>query len=94
MTERGEKYEHAKEIAKNKISFIRHFLTYVFVLIVLAIINNVTSPRGYQWWLWVALFWGVGLFFNFMNAYVFKGGGLKKLEEGLIRKEIERMKDE
>lgn len=87
------KYEAAKRIAKNKVSFIRHFITYIFIIIVLAIINNVTS-RGYQWWLWVALFWGIGVFFNFMNAYIFKGGGLKKLEDDLIQKEMERMKDE
>ena len=80
----------ARKIAKNKVAFIRHFITYISVLVVLAIINNVTS-RGHQWWLWVALFWGIGVFFNFMSAYLFKGGGLKKMEDDLTRREMERL---
>ncbi len=84
------KLEEARKIAKNKVAFIRHFITYVSVLAVLATINNVTA-RGYQWWLWVALFWGIGVFFNFMSAYLFKGGGLKKMEDDLTKKEMERL---
>ena len=80
----------AKKIAKNKISFIRHFITYISVIIVLAVINNVFF-RGRQWWFIVALIWGVFVFFNFLSAYVFKGGGLKKLEEDLVKKEMEKM---
>jgi hypothetical protein len=85
--------ERARKIAKNKISFIRHLITYVAVILVLALINNVTHP-GRQWWLWVALFWGIGVFFNFLNAFIFKGGGLKKLEEEMTQKEFERLKKE
>lgn len=87
------KYEAAKKIAKDKVGFIRHFIIYIFVMIVLAIINNVTY-RGYQWWLWPALGWGIGVFINFLTVYVFKGGGLKKLEEDLVKKEMERLKNE
>ena len=86
-------YERARKIARNKMSFIRHLITYVAVILVLALINNVTHA-GRQWWLWVALFWGIGVFFNFLNAYIFKGGGLKKLEEEMVRKEIDRLKGE
>ena len=82
--------EAAKKIAKNKVSFIRHFISYIVVLIILAIINNVTSTQN-QWWLWIALIWGVFLLINFIKAFIFKGGGLKKLEEDLVRKEVERM---
>lgn len=84
------KLAEARKIAKNKVAFIRHFITYISVLMVLAIINNVTS-RSHQWWIWVALFWGIGVFFNFMSAYLFKGGGLKKMEEDLTRREMERL---
>jgi len=87
------KYDRARKVAKNKIGFIRHFIIYIFILIVLAIINNVTF-RGYQWWLWVALFWGIGVFFNFVNAYFLKGGALKHLEDNLTKREVERMKNE
>ncbi|UCB46170.1 MAG: 2TM domain-containing protein [Spirochaetota bacterium] len=86
-------YSQAKKIAKQKVAFIRHFITYVIVLAVLAVINNLTS-RGYQWWLWIALFWGIGVFINFLNAYLFRGGGLKSIEKQLIKKEMERMNNE
>ncbi len=84
--------EQARRVAKNKISFVRHLITYVAVILVLALINNVTHA-GRQWWLWVALFWGIGVFFNFLNAFIFKGGGLKKLEEEMTQKELERLKN-
>lgn len=83
--------EQARKIAKNKISFIRHLITYIAVILVLALINNITHADR-QWWLWVALFWGIGVFFNFLNAFIFKGGGLKKLEEEMTQKELERLK--
>jgi uncharacterized membrane protein YdbT with pleckstrin-like domain len=86
-------YAHAKKIARRKVEFIRHFITYIIVLAVLATINNLTY-RGYQWWLWVALLWGIGVFVNFLIAYLFRGGGLKSIEEQLIRKEMERLKNE
>jgi uncharacterized membrane protein YcjF (UPF0283 family) len=82
--------EAAKKRAKNKVSFIRHFISYVIVIIILAIINNVTSSQN-QWWLWVALIWGIFVLINFVKAFIFQGGSLKKLEEDLIRKEVERM---
>ncbi len=93
MEDENSHYEQAKKIAKNKISFIRHFIIYIVVILVLAIINNVFSHGRQQWWLIVALLWGIFVFFNFLNAYFFKGGGFKKLEEDLINREIKRFED-
>ena len=84
------KIEVAKKRAKNKVGFIRHFISYIIVIIILAIINNVGSSRN-QWWLWVALIWGIFVLINFIRAFIFQGGGLKKLEEELVKKEVERM---
>jgi uncharacterized membrane protein YcjF (UPF0283 family) len=84
--------EAAKKRAKNKVSFIRHFISYIIVLIILAIINNVTDAQN-QWWLWVALIWGIFVLINFIKAFIFQGGGLKKLEDDLVKKEMERMGD-
>jgi hypothetical protein len=94
MAKDEKSYEKAKKIAKNKVAFIRHFISYIVVLAVLATINNLTSRGGYQWWLWVALFWGIGLIFNFLSAYVFRGGGLRSLEDKMVKREMERMDDE
>jgi hypothetical protein len=93
MEEDDKKLKEAKKIAHGKIEFLRHFIVYIAVMVLLAIINNLTYS-GYQWWLWPALFWGIGVFINFLVAFVFKGGGLKNLEKNLVEKEIEKMKDE
>ena len=92
MGETDSKIKKAKKIARGKVEFIRHLIIYVAVITLLAIINNVTYSE-YQWWLWPALFWGIGVFINFLVAYVFKGGGLKSLEKNLVQKEIDRMND-
>ena len=93
MEKKEDKVEIAKKIAKGKVDFLKHLSTYVFVMIVLAIIKNVTDPGGYQWWLWPALWWGIGVLINFLVVYIFKGG-LKRLEQDLLNKEMERIKDE
>ena len=48
-----EKKEAARKRAKDKMDFIRHLATYVVVMVILIIINNVTGS-GYQWWIWPA----------------------------------------
>ena len=87
---RSAKLEHARRVAKNKIAFIRHGSTYLIVMAVLAVINNVTWS-GYQWWLWPALGWGIGVVFHFADAFIFRGSSLKRLEEALTTRELERM---
>lgn len=87
LNESDEKRLRARKIAKKKADFIKHFIIYVIVIVFLAIINNVTY-RGYQWWLWPALGWGIGVVLNFFSVYVFKG---KELEERIMRSELEKM---
>ena len=89
MPAEDDKLEIARKLARKKLDFIRHFVTYALVMIVLAIINNLTSP-GYQWWLWPALFWGIGVVSHFLTSFVFQGG----FEKRLVQRELERMKDE
>ncbi len=84
--------EKAKKIAKSKIDFIRHLGTYAFVMIILAVINNLTDPGGYQWWLWHAAIWGVFVLINFLKVFIFKGSALKRYEERLVKREMEKMK--
>jgi len=84
------KLERARKIAARKLDFLRHFTIYAVVMAVLAIINN-TTWRGYQWWLWPALGWGIGVVAHFLSAYVNQGGSLEKR---MIQRELERMQDE
>jgi hypothetical protein len=72
-----QKRESAERVVAAKLGFIRHAIVYVMVIAGLAVINNVTSG-GYQWWLWPAFGWGMGLISNFISAYVFRSGTLQK----------------
>lgn len=91
MENEEHKQEKAKEIAKAKISFIRQLIGYIGVMIILAVINNVTNPGGYQWWLWPAGFMGLFTLISFLRTYAFHSGKVKSLEDRLIQKEMEKM---
>jgi hypothetical protein len=82
-----ERIAEARKIAREKVGFIRHFIIYVVVIAFLAVINNVTSS-GYQWWLWPALGWGIGVVLNFFSVYLFHGKGL---EERIMKSELDKM---
>ena len=43
-----------------------------FVIAFLAIVNNMTWG-GYQWWLWAALGWGIGIVSHFFPGIRFQG---------------------
>jgi len=90
MPVKDENLERAKQVAKRKMDFLRHGIIYLLVMAVLAVINNVTGV-GYQWWLWPALGWGVGVVAHFLSAFLYAGGNLEKR---LIQKELEKMKHE
>jgi len=91
MEEKESREEVARKIAKSKVDFLRHLGTYVVVMIVLAIINNVKNPGGNQWWLWPAGIWGAFVVVNFFKVFVFKSGALKRYEEELVKRELDKM---
>ncbi|MBI9101142.1 MAG: 2TM domain-containing protein [Spirochaetales bacterium] len=84
-----EKLKIARKRVRAKLDFFKHFISYVVVIAFLAVINNMTYG-GYQWWLWPALGWGIGLVMHFFSLFLFKGG---ELESRLIRKELDNMED-
>lgn len=90
MQSSEEKQNQARKIVRDKMSFIRHFIIYVFTIAVLAVINN-TTWGGYQWWLWAALGWGIGVLSHFLSAFLFTGGSL---EERMVRKELDKLDEE
>jgi uncharacterized membrane protein YdcZ (DUF606 family) len=94
MADQENKHELAKKIGKGKADFVRHLGTYAIVMVILAVINNVTEPGGYQWWLWPAGIWGVFVVINFLSAFVFKAGTFEKLEERYTQQELEKMERE
>jgi hypothetical protein len=90
MAVRDEKLERARRVARRKMDFLRHVIIYLVVMAVLAIVNNVTGG-GYQWWLWPALGWGIGVVAHFLSAFLYAGGNLEKR---LVQKELEKINDE
>jgi len=89
MSDVNDKAALARKIAERKVAFIRHAISYLVVIVGLAIINNLTYG-GYQWWLWVAFGWGVGVVSHFLSAYLYQSGSLV---ERLARKELEKMNE-
>jgi sterol desaturase/sphingolipid hydroxylase (fatty acid hydroxylase superfamily) len=90
MAVKDEKLERARQVARRKMDFLRHVIIYLVVMAVLAIVNNVTGG-GYQWWLWPALGWGIGVVAHFLSAFLYAGGSLEKR---LVQKELEKIDDE
>jgi len=89
MAETSERFELARKIAQRKVGFIRHAVTYLIVMAALAIINNVTWG-GYQWWLWAALGWGIGVTSHFLSAFLYQSGSLV---DRVAKRELEKMNE-
>jgi hypothetical protein len=94
MEKKDMDYKKAKKIAKKKVDFIRDLGLYSIVMGVLAAINNVMDPGGYQWWLWPATCWGIFVLIDFLNVSAFVGGRFERYEERLAQKEQEKMAQE
>jgi uncharacterized protein YhhL (DUF1145 family) len=84
----NETYRKAEKRVKDRLGFYSHFAVYVIVNIILYIINRMTAPGGYQWFIWPLMGWGIAVLFHFMDVFVLSGN----LKERMIRKELERQK--
>jgi len=89
MADTNEKFERARKIAQRKVGFIRHAVTYLIVMAALALINNLTWG-GYQWWLWAALGWGIGVTSHFLSAFLYQSGSLV---DRVAKRELEKMNE-
>jgi hypothetical protein len=93
MSDMNEKLALARNIARRKVAFIRHASSYLVVIAGLALVNNLGYasdwPR-YQWWLWVAFGWGIGVVAHFLSAFLYQSGSLV---ERLAKRELEKMDD-
>ncbi len=90
MADANDKYKLARKIAERKVGFVRHAAIYLLVIGGLAIINNVTFG-GYQWWLWPALGWGIGVASHFLSAFLYQSGALV---DRIAKRELEKMDEQ
>jgi len=83
-------YDMACKRVDEKIKVYRHLFTYVVVMTLLFIVNFVCTPE-YWWVLWVGLFWGIGVIFDFLKVFVLYEKFDDRYRDKMIEKEISSM---
>jgi len=86
-----EKYQKAKKQVEEIKGFYFHLLIYVIIIGSLLFINLKYSPN-YLWFLWTAVSWGIGLFFNAVKAFKWFSFMGKDWEQKKIQQFIEEEK--
>ncbi|MCD0471360.1 2TM domain-containing protein [Flavobacterium sp. JAS] len=87
-----DKYYIAKKKVENIKGFYGNLTSYIFVNIILIVINLWTSPE-YLWFFWPLLWWGVGVVFHGLKVFeIFPVLG-KDWEERKIKELMEKEKD-
>ena len=89
MSDNNQKMELARKIAVRKVAFVRHAITYLVVMVGLVLVNNLTWS-GYQWWLWVAFGWGIGVVSHFLSAFLYQSGSMV---DRVAKRELEKMNE-
>lgn len=64
----SEDYASQDHSLDNWRNFLNHVGPYVIIIGALAVINFITDPGGYLWFLWPAMAWGVGLAIHFIHV--------------------------
>ena len=83
----------AESRVERKIKFKRNLYSYIVVNVSLAIVNIIFTPE-YWWFLWVVLFWGIGVLVDFLRAYVLMDKfDTDEYRERKIQEEMEKLRD-
>lgn len=62
--------EFARKQIKKKREFVNTAIAFVVVNLMMVAIWYLTSPTEYFWPIWVIFGWGIGLIFQFIDAFV------------------------
>lgn len=81
-------YEQAKKTVEAKKGFYVHLTVYILVNIMLVLIWAFAAGRGFPWFVFPLVGWGIGVLFHFLGVFVFEGGPSK----AAIEKEAERLR--
>ncbi|MBQ9025764.1 MAG: 2TM domain-containing protein [Methanobrevibacter sp.] len=82
----------AERRVDQKIKFYRNFYSYIIVNAILAVINYLFTPE-YWWVLFVVFFWGIGVLFDFLKAFIlFEKFDSEQYREQKINEEMEKMR--
>ena len=82
----------AEQRADNKIKFFKNFKIYLIVNAFLAVINWLFTPE-FWWVLFPVFFWGIGVFVDFLKAFVFADKfETESYRERKIQEEMEKLR--
>lgn len=76
-----------RDQAKARVEFRIHLITFIAVIVLLAIINLLTAPEN-LWFIWPMFGWGIGIVVHALTVYLFSGE--PSLKERMIQKEMNR----
>ena len=85
-------YKRAEEIVEKKIKFYRNLQAYIIVNAFLAIINWFFTTE-FWWVLFPVFFWGIGVFKDFLMAFVFVDKFSDDYRERKIQEEMMKLSD-
>lgn len=84
-------YERAAERVDKKLKFYNNLKAYIIVNIFLVIINYLFSPH-FWWVMFPVFFWGIGVFVDFLKAFVLVEQFGEEYRERKIAEELEKMR--
>lgn len=84
-------YERAAERVDKKLKFYNNLKAYIIVNIFLVIINYLFSPH-FWWVMFPVFFWGIGVFVDFLKAFVLVEQFGEEYLERKIAEELEKMR--
>ena len=79
--------KNKRDQAKAKVEFRIHVFTFIAVIVLLAIINLLTSPE-HLWFIWPMLGWGIGIVVHALRVYF--SSGESSLKERMIQNEMNK----
>ena len=91
LEEKEEIYTRALRRARKRMAFYIHAAVFVFVILLLAIINFLTTPKT-LWVIWPFVGWGLGLFFHWacVAKQIHFPGKIKAIYDHIKTEEIAR----
>lgn len=80
-------YERARRRAKAKYGFFVHAVVYAAVMLLLVVVNVVTSP-GNIWFIWPLVGWGLAVALHGARAFLLSDG--TEIIDALTERELDR----
>ena len=85
--DQNDAYRRARQRAAAKLGFYIHLLVYIVVNGILISVNFNTG-RGFLWFHWPMIGWGIGLFFHGLAVFI-----RPKLMQQMIENELKKERD-